>query len=394
MEKLNREAVDLLLASSAKPAVTIYAPMIPSGAPPHISENQIRLKNLMHAAASELGPHGAEHELSKMLLETYDKLNADIEFWESQTPGLLICANSEGLKMFNLPLDTEEYVAIDDQFHLAPVLGLLADDRQFYLLTIAQQNPRLYKGDMYGLHVADVKLPASIADALNIDEANQKSENQGTATGPSSQGAASSPASGGGWFNGRGGAKNPQEADRMRFFRVLDAVVMDKADRSLPIILGGTESEIAEFRSISKHPHILNGTIPGNQADTETANLFDQAYKIIQHELIEPDHAAAVEEYTRLSGANPDRVAHDQKAIKSAAEQGRIDKLLASVYRNTTDTVSDSFADVIRITFPGKDNSRTLNNLAVTVWQMSGKVVNVLPDQIPNNALMVARLRY
>jgi hypothetical protein len=87
-------------------------------------------------------------------------------------------------------------------------------------------------------------------------------------------------------------------------------------------------------------------------------------------------------------------VAKDQKAIESAAEQGRIDKLLASVYRNTSDTVSDSFADVLRITFPGKDNSRTLNNLAVTVWQMSGKVVNVLPDQIPNNALMVARLRY
>jgi hypothetical protein len=394
MEKLSREAIDLLLASNGKPAVTIYAPMIPSGAPPHISENQIRLKNLMHAASNELDSRGDGRELSKTLLDTYDKLNADIEFWERQTPGLLICADSEGLRMFNLPLDTEEYVAIDDQFHLAPVLGLLADDHQFYVLTIAQQNPRLYKGDMYGLHPAGITLPISVAEALNIDESNQKSENQGTATGPSSQGAASSPASGRGWFNGRGGAKSPQEADRMRFFRVLDAVVMDKTDQSLPLILGGTESEIAEFRSISKHPHILEGCISGNQADTDTATLFEQARQIIQKELIEPEHAAAIEEYTRLSGANPDRVAKDQKAIESAAEQGRIDKLLASVYRNTSDTVSDSFADVLRITFPGKDNSRTLNNLAVTVWQMSGKVVNVLPDQIPNNALMVARLRY
>jgi hypothetical protein len=394
MEKLNREAVDFLLAQKAKPAITIYAPMIPSGAPPHISENQIRLKNLVHAATNELGPHGAEHELSKTLLETYDKLNADMGFWESQTSGLLVCANSEGITMFNLPMDTEEYVAIDDQFHLAPILGLLADDRQFYVLTIAQQDPRLYKGDMYGLQPVDIKLPASVTDALNIDEANQKSENQGTATGPSSQGAASSPASGRGWFNGRGGARNPQEADRIRFFRVLDAVVMDKTDRALPMILGGTESEIVEFRSVSKLPHLLEGTIPGNHADTETATLFEHARKIIQQEIIEPEHAAAVEEYTRLSGANPDRVANDQKTIKSAAEQGRIDKLLASVYRNTSDTVSDSFADVLRITFPGKDNSRTLNNLAVTVWQMSGKVVNVLPNQIPNNALMVARLRY
>src|SRR5437868_2242925 len=117
MERISKETVNELLNSDNDTAVTIYIPMHTTASPPHISENQIRFKNLLHKAAEQLDKHGQQHELSRMLQQTIDETHADLTFWESQSPGLLICANTDFIRMFGLPMDTEEYLAVDRQFH-------------------------------------------------------------------------------------------------------------------------------------------------------------------------------------------------------------------------------------------------------------------------------------
>ena len=385
MQNIHKEDVQDLLNQQVSPAVTIYIPMHTTASPPHLTENQIRFKNLIYKAAEQLPKHGAGAELATQLRTAVEQRHNDLSFWEAQTPGLLLCASSASIKMFHLPIDTEEYVAVDEQFHLAPVLSLLQDEQHYYVLTIAQHEPHLYKGDLYGLQPAGIELPSSVQAALGIDEANQKSENQGSAVGPSTDTS---------WFNGRGGARDPREADRMRFFRMIDKILYESADRSWPVILAGIDAEVAEYRSISKYPKLLKGSIAGNFSDTLAQELFPRALTIVQKELIEPEHAAAIEEFERVHGANPDRALQDQKRILEAAEQGRVDKLLTVMSRKTTDTVRDRAEAVMRITFPDTKTSRTLNQLALQVWQMSGKVINILPGQMPNGTLMAARLRY
>lgn len=393
MERLNKSVIDELLNSPQSPAVTIYIPMHTTASPPHISENQIHFKNLLHKAAGQLKPRG-EQRLAAALEQLVHEVHDDLTFWENQLPGLLICANPDFIRLFQLPRDTEEYLAVDEQFHLAPVLGLLADSKEFYVLTLAQQTPKLYCGDFYGLQPASLSLPPDLHQALNIDENNQKTENQGTAAGPSTYGAGGAPGAGRGWFNGRGGARDPSEEDRSRFFRLIDSLIYEKADRSLPLILAGIESEVAEYRALSKYPWLLHSWIPGNHSGTPVSELLQTALKIVQAELVEPEHQAAIEEYARLSGANPKRVAEGDQKILAAAEQGRIDKLLTTTYKRTADTVRDSLADVLRITFPAPPAARTLNRIAATVWRMSGRVVNLQPGQLSGSPLMVARLRF
>lgn len=385
MQKITHESIESLLKSSKSPKVTIYAPLEATASPPHITENQIRLKNLIHKATEELKAQDDTSKLSHELCEKLDTIRDNLEFWKDRGRGLLICAEPGTITMLDLPMDTEEYVAVDDTYHLAPILAMLGDAREFLLLAIAQQQPKLYTGDMYCLTEMEIDLPANIRVALGIDEANQKTENQGSANGTSMQT---------GWFNGRGGARNPQEADRLRFFQLIDKHILDRTDRSLPLILAGIDAEVAEYRSLSKYPKILQESICGNHTETRPEELFDKAYSIITKELIQPEHDAAREEYERLQGANPERVAHDRKSIEAAAEQGRIDKLLAMMSRRTTDTVQDKVEPVLRITFPEADFSKTLNGLAMQVWQMSGKVLSLMPGEMPGGAQMVARLRY
>lgn len=360
---------ELLAVGDIKPAVTIYAPMHTTASPPHISENQIRMKNLINQAIHEVtAQYGEDHPLAVELQEWLDAYYDDLGFWEMQSAGILLCAQPGDAQWFNLPVDTDEYVSVDDTFHLAPVLAMLHENHAYYILSVNQHKPKLFGGDMYQLHISDIELPASAQAALGIDET-RKSESHG-------------------------GAKDPQEEDRMKFFRMIDRAICGKGDLSLPMILAGTESETVEFRNLSKYPHILQGIIAGSHTDTNMAALHRQATEIVAKELIRPTHQAALEEYTRLEGANPSRTARDLKSIESAIEQGRVDKLLAPLGSQTTDTIRDTLASVTKITFLEGDNGKLLNRLALRVWQMSGTIVSLKAHEMPHGAPMVARLRY
>lgn len=386
IQNITRETVEALLANTElRPAVTIYTPMHTTTSPPHISENQIRLKNLIHRACETLKQSEETEQFAKELRSWLDTVHDDLKFWETQTPGLLICARPGSLQLYHLPIDTDEYVSVDDTFHLAPVLAMLHENQPFYVLTVTQHMPQLFKGDRYELRRTPVHLPASIKAGLHIDETNQKSENQGSATGSSLDT---------GWFNGRGGARNPEEEDRMRFFRMVDGIVYNAIDRSHPVILAGIDSETVEYRAISKLPKTLKETMNGSFQGAKLDDVHEHAWRIIEKEIVRPVRKAAIEEYTRLEGANPSRIANDEKSIEAAAEQGRIDKLLAMMGRYTTDSIRDTKAAVAKITFPEPELSKKLNKLALKVWQMSGTVINLVPAEMPHGAPMVARLRY
>lgn len=386
MERLTHQAVTELLSKNPKqPAVTIYCPMHKSAAPPHMTEEQIRLKNLIHKAVEMLKGHPDGRGLEKALCDMLEESLNNQQFWEAQTEGLLICAQPALIRLFHLPVDTEEYVAVDDNFHLAPVLGMLQEELEFYVLAVSRHDPKLFKGDMYGLYETGLELPQTPEKALNIDEVNQKSEHARSAAGPS-QGPTG--------FHGRGGARDPRQEDQARFLRIIDHMVCTHTKQPLPLILAGTDNETAEYRSLSKYRNTLSQTIPGSFSGAQPQELYGPAYEILRAEIVDTKHHEIFEEYETLKGANPDRVATTKDAIAEAAEQGRIDKLLIGVIRTTTDTVRDTREAMARITFPEIGLSTIMNRIANQVWQTSGKIVGLDANQMPNSPLMVARLRY
>lgn len=388
MEELNREAItELLQMEPRAPAITIYLPTHQAASPPNMTEDQIRFKNLMTKAVDILKSRDDGRELARELPARTREMLDDREFWENQTAGLLLCLRPGVFRMFHLPVDTEEYVAVADHFHLAPIFGVLQDMQEYYVLSIAQHKPALFRGDMYDLHPTDIDLPETLEAGLNIDELNQKSEQQASARGSSMNLSGS--------FNGRGGAKNPAEEERLRFWRLIDQIVTGKADTKLPLILAGVESEVVEYRSISKYPNILQAAIHGSFSGMQPHDLYEPALAIIRREMLNPMHDDVISEYKRAKGQAPQLAAHDIAAIADAAEKGRIDKLLVADIRYTTDTVRDNDKPVPVITFPPEESAQAVNDIAFRVWNSSGRIVDIEADHMPERgALMLATLRY
>lgn len=373
IQKLDIDRINRLVDESGRGAhVTIYLPTHKAASPPHMTEDQIRCKNLMRAASSTLRDNN-QSQLADFLDRKHAEMLEDKSFWEHQLYGLLICARQDDMQLFYLPIDTEEYVSIDSVYHLAPVFGLLHDAHDYYVLAVSQHQPRLLKGNMYELVDAGIKMPDNLETALQIDEMNQKSEQQRSAKGANGNI--------GGSFNGRGGAKNPAEAERQRYWRILDELIREQVDTSLPLVLAGVESETVEFRNVSNWPKLLDGTITGNHSSDNPNELFDEAKAIVSRELDEQDHEQAVEHFEMLQGANAARTADTFDAIEDAASQGRVDTLLVGTVRHTTDTVRDNNNEVPVLSFmEDARQNRLLHEVAMEVWKTSGQVINLEQD--------------
>ncbi len=384
IDKLSNRAIkEMLSIKPTTPAVTIYLPTHRSAAPSCISEDEIRFKNL-HAKAKALLK---VREDSRQFISEFDNmlnsLAGNLEFWEHQTEGLLICSRPRELRLFHLPLDCEEYLAVADQFHLASVFGILNDLRDYYVLVVAQHSPRLLRGDFYGLQPAGVELLSSIKAGLKIDEMDQKNEQQVSSYG-NRQG-----------YNGRGGSKNPAEEERQRFWRVIDDRINKQADRNLPLLLAGIESEVSEYRAASRFPAILGTHIEGSFSGANPRDLFPKALEIILKEIINPEHNRIIKEYKELRGRSPGLVERDFATINKAAAEGRIDKLLLSGVRYTTDTIRENIKSVPLVIFPPEESAQAINEIARIVYGSSGTIVNIEQTHMPvKGAQILAVMRY
>ena len=377
---------ELLTDETRAPAVTIYLPTHLDASPPNQSEDEIRAKNLLNKAVSIMDTRDDSRNYKKEFTESFEPLLASPNKFEHQTAGLLVCSRPGRFAIYHLPLDSEEYVAVSDQYHLAPVFGIINDLREYYILILAQQYPILYQGDFYGVYKSDIKLPSSLKVALNIDETGKENEQQRSAYGG---------VRGTYGFNGRGGDKNPAENERMRFWRMIDQALMKHGDRKRPLIIAGIASEISEYLAHSHYPQILKHHIEGNFSGSNPIDLYRLAMNVIRHELLNPYHDRVIEEYKGLNGQAPHLTADNFAAIADAAEKGRVDKLLVSSIRYTADTVRDNYKPVPVITFPPVESSQAVNDIARIVWNCGGSIINIESSHMPKKgALMVATMRY
>ena len=377
---LSKQAItDLLKKTSRTPAVTIYLPTHRAATGPHITEDQIRCKNLFRKANDILTQRGDSSNLITELSTQLSLLLDNQEFWSRTSDGLLLCAVPGSIHMFYLPIDTEAYVAVDDSFHLAPIFSLISDVQDYYVLAVAQHAPALFKGSLNVLKPADLVLPVSVESALNIDEQSPGEHQRSTERTNGSNGA----------YNGRGGSKDLAEDDRRHFWRLLDNLITTQADTRLPLLLAGTVSEVAEYRAVSQYPRILEHSIAGSYGGLDANTLAAEAAEIIRKDLIEPFRQQTVSEYHRLKGEKPDQVTHKLVAVREAALAGRVGSLLISMLRYTTDTVRDSTVPLPVLSFL---DGAALHTIAQTVWQAGGRVVNVEQAVMPELAMPAAAI--
>jgi len=351
-----------------------------------MTEDQTRYKNLIRAGREKWEAEGNNADIEPIFQELEAKLN-DLEFWQHTTEGLAVFASTDGITMFHLPLECEEHVCVGESYDIAPLLVLLAYDQPHYVLALAEHDTKLLRGDMYGLELIDIDFPTSPEEALNIDEMFANSQTVRNQDGAS--GAHMSTSS-----HGPGDSNQAGSEERLQYFRIIDGMICssDKVDSKLPVLLAAPDNDAGDYKTLSRLPALLDNFLPGNYTGTPLNDLHAQSWPLVLREVGGKQQAALLERFNELRGAGKSSL--DLQEITEAAEAGRVDTLLLSIIRMTTDSITDTIAEMPIITFDTDDQQEELQALTHAVFSQGGTVVGLTADDMPEQANVAAIFRY
>jgi len=384
LSTIRREDIEDLLQLPGRPRVSIYMPTFRAGV--ETQQNPIRLKNLLRAVQQKLEESGMESTDAAELMTPVRELVDDQAFWQTQGNGLALFFSPEVFRAYRLPTPLDEFVLVNERFHLKPLFTLLAEEQPFYVLAISLKSIRLIEATQH--HAQELEIPGvpqSLPEALGT-LTRQYSQFQ---AGTSAKTVARSPI-----FHGHGTGEDNLKAEIVQFFNLADKALMKHMDRDVPVVLAGVEYLLPRYKETTEHPKVLDEGLTGNAEGLSPNELRDMAWEIVEP-VLTADRRKAAERYGDLLGTG--RASSRYEEILPAAHDGRIDtlfvargvRLWGSYDAKKREVRLQENQDVAQ-----KGGEDLLDLAAVRTFLNGGKVFAVPQQEVPDGQAMAAVFRY
>lgn len=315
MDIFDRETAIALARYSGWPAISLFMPTHRGHT--ETQQDQIRLKNLLVRAETELVEGGMRAPEAADLLQQPRALLDDSSFWKTTTEGLAIFLAPGRLNVFSVETSLTEDVCIGDRFLVRPMIPTLSTHERYFVLALSKKRVRLLKGTRDELDEVDlVGAPASLAEALKYDDYEKQLQFHSLASAGGQKGARHS------MFHGHGGSADVEKPNIERYLRMVDKGVHELLhDDDAPLLLVGVEYVLPIYRSVNSYPHLVAASLTGNADELPLAQLREQAVAALA-----PHFRAELEADLRsleeLAGTAS--VSHELAEIVPASHEGRL----------------------------------------------------------------------
>jgi hypothetical protein len=377
---MTKQDFSTLMNIQGQTCVSIYSPTHRAG---KNQEDEIRFKNLLQQVGGQLETRGwPPAKVREFLGEAYALLERK-DFWLDLSDCLAVYLADGFFQYFKLPIRTEAFHRIDDQFYLRPVLPLFSDQQRFFLLALSQNEVRFFEGHAYSISPVKVSdlIPSDMEEALNIDEKKPGTQLRGSTGQPGSTPLVH-------------GHQEEQKDKRLKqYFRRVDEGLMEMLhDESVPMVLAAVDYLVPIYREISKYPHILSDFIPGNPEQDDPVLLHEKAWPILQTRN-ERRHRQLKDAFFEKQSKG--KATTELSTALRAAEAGQIEVLYLSNQAQVWGRYDSSDQTLAIQDVTEADGEDLLDRLAKTVWQQGGAVYQVVPEQMPDgDQELNAILRY
>lgn len=389
MPLLSTNELKTLVEQPEELCVSIFLPTHKAG--PDIRQDPIRFKNLMRQAEEQLVEKGLRRTNAVELLEQAQKLDQN-EFWRYQNNGLAIFVAKDFLRYYRLPLEFEELVVVSDRFHLKPLMPLLTGDGQFYLLSLSQEEIKLFQGTRYSLSEVELEnIPETLSDALMYDWQDKGVQHR-ISTG---KGGTDNPYQKAGNYHGQGSPETDDiKQNILQFFHIVDKGVQEYLQgEQAPLVVAGVEYLLPVYREANTYPHLLEDGITGSQKVSPPEELHHQAWTIVEPHFQQAQEEAA-NRYREFSGNNPEQASNDLKEIVVAAYQRRIASLFVVVGHQQWGSF-DPQSNTVQLHEQQEAGDQDLLDFAAIHTFLNGGIVfAVTPEQMPAKSPIAAIFRY
>jgi hypothetical protein len=415
-EPLSPESLRPLLGPHEPPCLSLYLPT--HRKVPDNTIDRPAYHHLLEAFELALGLSHTRAAIER-LLHPFRVLEADRRFWEHTRDGLAVLAAAGVARGFLLQRPVEPLAIVTPQFHVLPLVRLVASLERFTILTLTSREAAAYETtawpdvaattaardvtvgplDPLPLRASAAAEPAAtISRDLVIDEEIHEPHRVHVGTGPRGR-------AGVRVVHGGAGAKQDDiDDDTESFLRWVDAVVEEQVSRptGLPLLLVAAAPLAATFRGLSGNPLLLEEHVPLDphlMATEKLAALVAPVFAAAQARRITRELSA----YQRARDHG--LVAEELTALGKAAVAGRIATLLVESDRFVPGTLDAASGRIVCHGEPPGDLSRSgdhpatitqdvLGLLAEAVLLHGGGIVSLARTVLPGPGPAAAILRY
>jgi hypothetical protein len=386
MDILKQADLKQLLGTSGENCLSLYMPTHRAGQDQQ--QDPIRFKNLLAEAGRRLIENGLRKTDARGFLRPAEELLADGYFWQHQGDGLAVFL-SEGFSLnYRVPGDFKELVVLGKVFHIKPLLPLLSEDGQFYLLTLSRNEVRLFMGTRETIDEVALKdVPRNLESALWMDEPERY---EGFHTGTRSPGGVGErPA----MFHGQ----NPQDQEKkniLRYFHMVDQGLTSLLeDQSIPMVLAGVEFLLPIYHQANTYQNLLDEGILGNAEEADLRDLHQKAWEIVAP-LFKQAHELAVQRFEQYRGERNGLAIGDLRAGVKAAGLGQVETLFVPLGIEHWGRYDPQTQRVVMEASPGPENEELFDLAARHTLLNSGEVYAVPAEELPGSGDLAAILRY
>jgi len=379
---LREEIKNLLQKKPEGIALSFYLPTYRTN--PEYQQNPIRLKNLLRQAEEKLKSYGLRQQETKNLLEpAYNLLNNPL-FWRRLADGLTLFLSPGDFHHLLSPLPFDELVYVGNRYYLKPLLPLLEEEKEFYLLSLSQKGVKLWQGTKFSIKEREVEgLPTKMSEALALEEPQKQVRFHPSPGGTGERGAL---------FSGHGADFEDNKENIFRYFRLVDRVIHKYLkEKRTPLLLAGVEYLFPIYREANTYPHLIDEGIPGNPDGLSEESLHRAAWERVKPYFLKTQKEA-LELFFQSSGTG--LASTDLEEIIRFSFQRRVGVLFVAADTHRWGTISADGQTIIQEE-DAKPGSCDLLEIAAIETYLNGGKVFVLPrEHMPEKNIIAAVLRY
>ena len=382
MDPFARDDLKDLLSSSAEHCISLYLPT--HRAPVEGRQDLIRFKNMVREAEERLVQRGLRGPEAKKFVAPLKRLQEDTAFWQYRCDGVAVFKGEELMRHYRLPIRFEELVAVGPRFHLKPLIPLFTEESGFFVLALSQNTVRLIQANRYSAWEVKLEnIPASVADALQLDTPERELQFRGKA---SSGAGGSNPV-----YFAHGGVECCKEEIR-RYFHQIDKGLQEVLrPHGFPLLLAGVEYLLPIYREVNTYPNLLAEGIAGNPELLSAEALQAHAWEMLQPYFLKA-RGEMMAQFNRLAGTG--RTSQGIEEILPAASRGQVEKLLVATGVQVRGTY-DIDSQVVELQDNSGNGSTDLLDLAAVQAVLNGaKVYTADRTAMPGDAPIAAIMRY
>lgn len=307
MDVVTNQDLELLTQERKGICVSLYLRTHTSGS----DQDSMNLNNMLAAVQAELAALGMDRHGVRGFVRPGRALVLDNAFWQVPSRGLALFLADGFSRSYRVPIAFDDTLVAADRFLLNPLLPLLTEETDYYLLVLSQSKIRLFRGNRFGLNKLTVPgVPEAMKETVSQEQ------NEAYQQSPVRSG---------------GGAARTARRDDANLSRYFPDVNKDLhellQDKDVPLVIAGVDYLLPLYRQANTCPGLLPVEIKGDLDALRAEALHQKAWPLIDP-LVRKTRAEALEKLLGTIGSKKASTSLPQ--IVPASYQGNVSTLFVS----------------------------------------------------------------